>query len=288
MKISWDIRKQYAALRKSEKAAADYMLQREDQIETMILAEVAEGAGVSQPTVMRFLKAVGYDSFGEAKIAFAAQRAQKETESQSKRLYGIALNPGDSIEDIPSRVIGNTIAMLEDSLKRISSNQLQKAVQAIVQADRVSIYSVENSNTTANDLLTKMLYLGINCSHQPDYYLQRISAGNTKPGDVAIGISYTGYSRNTVDVMKLAKQKGATTIAITNCTHTPLTEQADIRIETSSQQYMYGDAIFSRTTHLAVVDMIYTGILLSDYERYTQQMDSNTQLIHTQSYENNK
>ena len=77
MQILWKIKEQYASLRKSEKAVADYMLAHDDKIEKMTIAELAEQSGVSQPTVMRFLKAIGYDSFREVKLAFATQRAEK-------------------------------------------------------------------------------------------------------------------------------------------------------------------------------------------------------------------
>lgn len=66
-------------------------------------------------------------------------------------------------------------------------------------------------------------------------------------GDVAIGISYTGTSINTVDVLKSARNRGATTIAITNFTDTPLAEAADIMILTSDRQFLQGNDIFSRT-----------------------------------------
>ena len=68
-----------------------------------------------------------------------------------------------------------------------------------------------------------------------------------KKGEVAIGISYSGTSINTVDVLKQAKKNGATTIAITNFDKTPLVEQADIVILTSDKQFLYGNDIFSRT-----------------------------------------
>ena len=86
----------------------------------------------------------------------------------------------------------------------------------ICSAGQVAVYYVENSATVAHDLVTKLLYLGINCVTYNDVYLQQISAGNLGEQDVAIGISYSGTSKSTVDVMKLAKRKGASTIVLTN------------------------------------------------------------------------
>ncbi len=103
-------------------------------------------------------------------------------------------------------------------------------------------------------------------------------------GDLAIGISYSGCSISTVDAMRIAKKAGAKTIAITNFENTLLEKYADIVLVTSNQHFLYGDAIFSRVSQLAVVDMIYTGVLLSDYDRYTKILDRSSKIISKQAY----
>ena len=155
-------------------------------------------------------------------------------------------------------------------MKSISPKTLEQVVKAIIQADKIALYYVENSSCTANDLVTKLMYLGINCCAYSDYYMQQVSARNLTEKDLAIGISYSGRSRSTVDAMKLASQTGAATIAITNFENSLIEEYADMVLCTSNEQFLYGDAIFSRVSQLAVVDMIYSGILLSDYKKYTK------------------
>src|SRR5699024_82192 len=116
------------------------------------------------------------------------------------------------------------------------------------------LYSVENSNVTAQDLLTKLLYLGLDCRHFDDGYHQRISAGSLREGDAAVGVSYSGNSRDTVEAVKMAKKAGASTIVITNFRNSLITRYADLVLCTSQEQAFYGDAIFSRTTQLMIVD----------------------------------
>ena len=262
------------------------MLAHKRELENMSLEDVAKGAGVSQPTVMRMLKAVGYDSFRATKIAFVEERMREERAiDMPAGLFGMKIEQGDRIEDIPAKVIRNVMNLMEDSLKTISAKSLKKAVELIDGAERVSIFSVENSNAIANDLMTKLLYLGINCNFYEDYYLQSVNAGHMTARDVAIGISHSGSSKNTVDVLRIAKNAGAATIAITNFTNTPLVEYADVVIVTSNQQLLFGNTIFSRTVHAAVVDMIYMGLLVSDYDKYMNRMEVSSQLIHERAYE---
>lgn len=273
-------------LRNSEKKVAMYMLEQKWGIEKMSLEDVARGAEVSQPTVMRMVKAVGYESFKEIKRAFLEERLKQENHAQTmSRLFDMKIERNDQIEDIPTKVIRNVIHLMEDSLKIISAKELKRTIESIKSAERIVIFSVENSNSIANDLVTKLLYLGIPCIFYEDYYLQSVSAGHLKKGDVAIGISYTGSSKNTVNMLRIAKKAGAKTIAITNFSNTPLVKYADIVITTSSQQHLFGDTIFSRTIHLAVVDMIYMGLIVSDYDKYMKEMEMSRKLILERAYD---
>ena len=94
-----------------------------------------------------------------------------------------------------------------------------------------------------------------------------------------MGISYSGESKDTVDVMKTAKKAGATTIAITNFKDSPISRYADILICTSQEQFIYGNAIFSRIPQLQIVDMLYMGIIASDYDRYVKILDRGEKMV---------
>ena len=282
--ITEQVKEAIPKLRKSEQKAANYLLTHKEQIENMSLDKFAKKAGISQPTIVRMLRAAGYDGYKEAKRALIEERMQQK-ESQSYEIMGMQMEEGTSVEDIPGKVIHNTIGLLEDSLQAISAKELQKAIEKIAHANRVVLFAVEDSDTIAVDLMTKLLYIGIDCTFNQDYYLQSIQAGHMQKGDVAIGISYTGTSQNTVDVLKQAKKSGADTIAITNFPDTPLVKYADVVIMTSNKQLLYGNDIFSRTIHLAVVDMIYMGLLLSDPQRYKQELERSSKLIKSRKYE---
>lgn len=282
--ITEKIKVMFPKLRKSEQQVAKYILKHTNEIEQLSLEQLAKKADVSQPTVLRMLNACGYKGYKDAKIAFVEERLQREGNGIYDSL-GIELEQSNRIEDIPGKVIRNTIRLLEDSLQALSAKELKKAVKSIEKAEKVCIFSVENSNAVAVDLMTKLLYLGIECEFNEDYYLQSIRAGHMKEGETAIGISYTGTSKNTVDVLKQAKKRGATTIAITNFANTPLTEYADIVILTSNKQLLYGKDIFSRTIHLAVVDMIYMGLIIENYQKYETRLKESGKMIKTRKYE---
>ena len=126
--------------------------------------------------------------------------------------------------------------------------------------------------------------LGIDCQYYTDYYLQRIAASSLHQDDTVIAISYSGQSKDVVDTVKTAKKAGAKVVVITNFEQTLLEKWGDVVLKSSQKQLLYGDAIFSRTTQMALIDMLYMGIILSDYEKYTHQLDKSSKVVRDKAY----
>ena len=268
----------YAALRPSERKVADYILSYQGKAGELLIEELAREAKVSQPTVVRFAKAVGYKSFREFKYAMMQEEMRERTEGREEELglYGFRLSSKDRLEEIPGKIVTTSIQMLEETLKSIRKKEFERAVDAILAADNIVIYGVENSLCTVNDLLTKLTYLGLNCRTYTDYYLQNVSAGNLTKKDLAIGVSYSGYSRNTVEVMRAAKKAGARTLVLTNFENALIAKYADILLCASHRQFFYGDTIFSRISQLALVDMLYAGALNRNYPVLSKKLKRQT------------
>lgn len=287
--ITKQIEAGYGDLRRSEKQAADYILSHMEEAADLPLDRLAYSAKVSQPTVLRMLKALGFNGYKDFRYQLVAELAREtDREKPDQIMYGYTLSRQDTLEEIPIKMAAKTQRMMEETLKNFSGKNYQKAVQKLKKARLIDIYSVENSEVTAMDLLTKLLYLGLPCRHFSDYYFQRISAGSLTSEDVAVGISYSGESKDTVDVMRTARKAGACTIVITNFRDSTIAKYADILICTSQEQFFYGDAIFSRITQLLIVDMIYMGIIASDYERYVEQLNRCEKVVREKAYDNRK
>ena len=284
--IEQRIRSGYGDMRKSEQRAADYILDHLNHVRELSLDRLANEAEVSQPTVIRMLKALGFKGYREFRDQLLREYARdEEGEGRTTPLYGYPLHKGERLEDIPRNMTAMTERMLQETLKNFSVKTYKQIVEVLKHARIIDIYSVENSEVTAQDFVAKLLYLGFSCRHFGDHYYQRIAAGSLTSEDVAVGISYSGSSKDTVDVMKTAKKAGATTIVLTNFKDSPISRYADYLISTSQEQLFYGDAIFSRASQLLIVDMIYMGIIASDYDYYVRQLDSCEKVVREHAYE---
>ena len=277
----------YAALRPSERKVADYIFSYQGKAGELLIEELAREAEVSQPTVVRFVKAVGYKSFKDFKYAMLQDEMRERAEEKEEEigLYGFRLSGKDRLEEIPGKIITTSIQMLEETLKSIRKKEFERAVDAILGADNIVIYGVENSCTPASDLLTKLTYLGLCCRMHTDAYLQQIAAAHLGVADVAVAFSHSGCSMDTVKALRLARRAGANTIAVTSRKNPLLAKYADVCLYTGGEDtVIYGTAIFSRIPDLAVVDLLYMGIIQSDYERFSRSLDKSGAVIADRGY----
>ena len=263
----------YAALRPSERKVADYIFSYQGKAGELLIEELAREAKVSQPTVVRFVKAVGYKSFKDFKYAMLQDEMRERAEEKEEiGLYGFRLSGKDRLEEIPGKIVTTSIQMLEETLKSIRKKEFERAVDAILGADNIVIYGVENSLCT------------VNCRTYTDSYLQNVSAGNLTKKDLAIGVSYSGYSRNTVEMMQTAKRAGARTLVLTNFENALIAKYADILLCASHRQFFYGDTIFSRISQLALVDMLYAGVLNRNYPVLSKKLKKTNEIVARRAY----
>lgn len=283
-RFSYQIRKRYQQLRPSEQKVADAVLERGEELAGLSIAAFAALAGVSQPTVIRFANAMGLKGFRELRQRVIEENARRAAVQGPEPPMPFELRPSDKVREVPAKVVASSIRHLEDALKALSAYEYTRAVHALLGASSIALYGVENSVSIVEDLAVKLAYLGFNCYTANDPFLQLVSAKSLGSKDVAVGISYTGRARQTVDALRAAKEAGAATIAITNFERAPIGRYADILLCTGGEQYLYGNAIFSRSTQTAVVDMLYCGILLADFERFSEHIAHREAAVASLSY----
>ena len=120
----------------------------------------------------------------------------------------------------------------------------------------------------ALDAYHKFMKLGLASVWLNDSDLMAMSSALLQPGDVALGISHTGASRDVCDAMENAQSAGATTICITHRATSPITKVSHVKLYTAAKETAFGsDAMSSRIAQLSIIDVLYAGIANKDYDR---------------------
>ncbi len=251
----------YSSLRTAEQRVADFILKHPDELIYLTVTELAEKTNTSESTVVRLCQKIGYKGYQEFKIMLA-----RDLVEPTNAIYA-AIEPGDSLQTIKTKVFQANAQALRDTIEVLTDAELELAVRAIATARRVEVYGVGGSNPLALDAYHKFLKLGIAVVALSDGDMMAMSSSLLQKGDVALGISHTGASRDVTDALSNAQRNGATTICITHRSTSPITKVADIKLFTAAKQTAFrSDASSSRIAQLTIIDTLYVGVALSGYE----------------------
>lgn len=261
------IRSVYPDLKKAERRVADYILQNSETVIYENLAQSSKEAGVSEASFVRFCKNIGFSGFTDMRLALATTVGRKQQELSDN----FELDRATPLEDIPARVVARSIHAMEDMLGILNREEYSRAVKALQAAERICIFGVANSASVGDDAMNKLLRLGKLAVATSDPHLQIMQATSLTGRDVAIGISHSGKTRQTIDALKIAKRAGAVVICITNHEASTITDTADIKLLTADYEKDFeSETMTSRLSQLAIIDMLYLGVMLQDYDQYTQ------------------
>ena len=250
-KTMLNIKTQYDSFSKAEKKVAGFLLQRPNDVLPLYITELAKACNTSEATIVRFSKRLGFEGYQQLKLAIAKE--SKYHQVNESILYD------DSAIDIFQKVCEDIYCSLEKTKKVIDGDSLERCCSAILSSNNILVCGLGNSASVALDASHKMFRLGLNAHAYTDNHMQAIAASHTDENSVIIGISHSGHSRDIIQALEVAKQNGATTIAITSFEKSPIDKASDIILRTVSDETNYRIlGLSSRIAQLAIIDTIYS------------------------------
>jgi len=249
-KISLKIKLLYGEMGKAERQIADWIEQNPGKLISLSIVELAELCGCSEATIVRFSKRLGLSGYQKLKISYAAESGGAYVSTK--------ISADDTPYEMYSKVCADICLSLEMTKKSLDPKLLSLAAKSLCNARKIVVFGLGNSASVAMDASHKFLRAGLNAYAYSDNHMQVITASHLKRGDVALGISHSGSSKDIVDALKIAREHGATTIAVTNEGKSPIQKYSDIVLATSSDETQYNIlALNSRIVQLAIIDCLY-------------------------------
>ena len=257
-----NIQSKMKALTGSEKKVADYVLNNYMKVLDCTVTELAEKAGVSDATVVRFCRSAGYKGYQELKINLA-----QDAIVPYKHLNN-ALEEQDTPEQIVTKVIRSEMDSLEETIHILDMEEVEQAARAIKNAQRVVFFGAGGSIMVAHDAMHKFLKIGIRCIVEEDADVQAMESGLLREGDVAIAISHSGTNKGVLECLRNAKENGAVTIGLTTYGKSPMQRQCDYVLMTSTKETVFkSESVTARIAQLAVIDSLVAVISFMDYDK---------------------
>ena len=254
------IRASLPALSPAEQRVGKLVLADPRSFASLPVTELAERSHVSKPTVVRFCRSVGYDGLADFKLKLAG------TVNEGVPFVHRSVDEDDKAGDLVVKVIDNTVSALLKYRNDATSQAFERAIAALTAAgqnkQRIDFYGVGNSGIVVQDAQHKFFRLGVNAVAYNDSHVQLMAATMLAPGDCAVFISNSGRSQDLLDVMDVARKKGATTIVIT-ASGSPLAQQGQLLLAVDHpEDYDRYSPMVSRLLHLVVIDILTTGVAL--------------------------
>jgi RpiR family carbohydrate utilization transcriptional regulator len=241
-------------LRRSEAKVAEYVLQHTGDIIGMRIVDLASAAEVSEPTVIRFCRAVGFDGFKSFKLQLAQALGSGSVFTQ------FAVDDNDTVADLSDKVFDSTIGSLLAVRDELDPKALEKAINAIAHANRVEFYGFGASGSVAADAQHKFFRLRLSTAAYTDPHIQHMSAISLGKKDVVVAISQSGKSKALLQSVRLVRETGATVIGLAP-QHTPLSRLSSISIHVNVKEDDQGfSPVSSRIAHLLVIDVLAMGV----------------------------
>ena len=256
MNILEKIANELETFSKSERKVADVILAYPSTVIHKSIATLAKQANISEPTVNRFCRRLDTKGYPDFKLHLAQSLAN------GTPYVNRHVDENDSAEDYTQKIFESTMVNLNLARKSIDSSLINRSVDLLTQANKISFFGLGTSAVVAHDAQNKFFRFNIPVIYFEDILMQRVSAINSDQGDVVVLISYTGRTKSLVEVAHLAKENNATVIGIT-AAGTPLAEACDIvlsmDIAEDTDLYM---PMSSRIAQLTLIDVLATGFTL--------------------------
>ena len=258
---------------------ADYILKNQNELKYLRVKQLAEKCDVSESTITRFIKRIGFSSFHNFKMTVATIGLNGSGKERESLILG-DIEKNDTLKIIKTKLQNEFVSTIDDTFNNLDMKAIEKAVEAILQAKSIRYYCTGNSSVAAKHAYLRFYRAGIASNVYTDPAEMGASAALLGPDDIAIGISYSGKTEVVHKSIKIAKQNGATTISITGPNKSPLNTIADIKITTRIEELDdFQISSFSRLTQMVILDMIYAGVTVKKYDKTKKLIEKSAHLI---------
>ena len=253
-------------LRPAEQRVARAVLADPAAVSESSITNLARHCQTSETTVLRFCRAIGLPGYPELRIALARAAQWEETDHRAGAPLNGTINQNDSLSDLVAKITHADSRAIEETGASVDLNTLAATVDAIATARRVDIYGVGASALVAHDFHQKLHRIGLTSFSWADPHLALSSAALLRVNDLAIGISHTGSTIDIIDALRVARECGATTVAVTNFARAPIAAQADLVLTTAARETTFrSGAMSSRIAQLALVDCLFAAVAQRSY-----------------------
>jgi DNA-binding MurR/RpiR family transcriptional regulator len=272
------IRQIYPTLAINDRKLADFLLSHAEQSRHMSSQKLAEQAGVSQSSVVKFAQKLGYKGFPALKLAIS------ETLSFAQSIPPVTVHNQilntDSLRLVGEKLLAEKQSALQATLDINNEQRLQQALQMLCDARKIVLAGMGASGLVARDLAYKLLKIGVTAIAEPDTHVLLATVQALTEQDLLLAISFSGERKEICLAAQVARQQGVNVLSMTSFTPNSLQQQSHHCLYTVAElPATRGAAISSTTAQYSLTDLLFMGMVQKDAQQAAKRIKKSENLV---------
>lgn len=257
-----------------EKRIAAYILAHPEEVISATAKEIGEQTQSSAPSVVRFIKKIGYSSVNEFKLSINSEKNEKRDQKYDD------VNLADSFEVTKRKLCNNAILTLEETSEVLKQEQIKTIVHLLEEKEVLFVFGIGASSIIAEDIYQKWGRIGKIIFFEKDLHILTAMLSSHQANSAIWLVSNSGQTREVIKAAQIAKKINIPIIAQTMLGKNPLSKLADHLIQTSipKEAFLRSAATNSLFAQLLVVDTIFYSFLQNN-EQYFEKIYNSRKLI---------
>lgn len=269
MNLILKIQSVYNQFTKTEKKVADYCLNHREEVPFLSITDLADACGVGDTSVYRFCRTLKLNGYQEFKMKFSLSQGNASMESKLLREGELSEEESDSLARRVRNAHHNAI---DETYQLLNPLQLETALTLMEQAAHIYFFGIGDSLLAAEEARNKFLRITPKVICIPDSHMQAMAASMASPEDLIVIISYSGATKDNIQVARIAREAGAHVICISHFQKSPLTAFCDAVLLCGAKQGpLDGGSMSAKLGQLYLIDILYQGF----YERNREECVQN-------------
>lgn len=259
----------------SEQKIGEYILAHPKEVTKMTIHQLAKEAEASSAAVVRFCRSLGVTGFPDLKARLFAEIGH------SAVVGYFDIEPNEGVSSVIDKTLSNTVQTLHDTVGQLKIEVIEEAVEMLNEADVLYIYGVGASFLIAEDIAQKWLRLGKKAFAISDRHVLAVAMATQSEKALFWGISYSGETKDVLDLMKTAKELSIPTMSLSRLGNSKICELADVSLFTARapEAHIRSAATSSRFAQLLVVDIVFFTYSSSQYDFVVNQLEKTKKAV---------
>lgn len=272
MNLILQIQSSYNQFTKAEKKVADYCLAHRDEIPYLSITELADACEVGDTSVYRFCRTLKLEGYQEFKMKFSLSQNTADHSEEAVSEFETSTTAFDAFA---KKIMNSHKNAIEETYHLLNPSTFERALDLLESAERIYFFGVGDSLLVAEEARNRFLRLTtkVNCITDP--HMQAVAASLSTEKDLIFLISYSGSTKDNIQIAKLAKERGAKVICISHFQKSPLTAYCDVVLLCGSKEGpLNRGSMSAKSAQLYLIDLLYQSM----YERNPEESFKNNEL----------